>query len=286
MANPEDMLELRLDHAATPERVAQATRLLADLLSPLLDEAGVDSDPRDPTSRNSPGITVVVSNRELRATVRILDRTLRPKIEALDAFLLDPTREVLAGESIPEISPRAAKALIHYAREEARFHPSFWRVEEDPRLLRVLDEKFADAVEKSIRMPSAKRSRVVGATFITSKVYKVGRRDDGSPTRARVLLPGGAMKELVVAESARAAVSAAYESGREHRIKLVGDWVTREGSLELEVDSKMRIIGIDEQVSPGSTADLLAATAEQPALRKHELAGVLRQLRGGDDEDA
>lgn len=269
MAHPEDLLELRLDHAATPERVASATRLLADVLSPML--ADEDTAPE-------PGLTVVVSNRALRATVRVLDPALLPKVEVLAAFLEDP-RETL------EISPQVARALIRYAREEARFRPTFWRAGKSPRVLRVLDEKFADVVERSLLRPPARRPRVVGATFLCSKIYKIGRRDDASPTRARVLLADGTMKELVVADSAHAAVSAAYDSGREQRIKLVGDWVHRKDGLELEYGSSLRIVGVDEQLSRGTAAGLLAAVTGQPALRKHELAGVLRQLRGGDDDD-
>lgn len=281
------MLELKLEHAATPERVAKATRLLADLLEPLV--PGDQPESERNTLHSDPGrppVTVVVSNFTTSAAVRVWDQRVAPKVQVLVDFIANPEAPI-EGEFTPLFAERIAK----YAREEWQYQPSFWV--ENYRL-RSVNETYANQLEAAVRQKRRRPQKFLGATFITTPILGIRvAKNDAATYHARLVLPGGKESgdEVLVAPNVCAKFSAAFERGREtrqqFRVKLVGNWTRKGSRLEFTINDKdkLRATGIDDRIMRSNGPALLAEMDADPIIKREEMQGILRQVRGGGEDD-
>lgn len=286
MSRFKNMLELRLDHAATPERVARATRLLADMMQPLLNFDEDESLPEDGTRIATPPVTVVVENYNTSATVRVWDPRYEPAILALGEFIANPSDNVPEGD----LASQLGQALTKYAKAEAVFHPSFWfaaDVSGLPRRLRSVDERFVADIERAVGQRRRRRHKTIGAAYVQSRIYQIGQIEEAAPIKVRLLMQDGTFANIVVDPDAVGAFAEAFATGkgREFRVKLVGDWIRVDGRLELARDAKLRAVSIDSRIASGDGLALVEAATARPVVRRGELAGVLRHLRGDDDDE-
>lgn len=269
-----DMLELRLEHAATPERVAVATRMLADLLQRVLPQLG-DDDPE----AAQPTVTIVVSNYSTKATVRVWDDALETPVDAVREFIHNP------GTADYELAELIGPLLMRYARREFKYQPTFW---DGAHQLRAVDESFIAEIRQALAQQRTRAPRATAATFVTTRIYRVGRRRDGDEIKARLLLPDEQFHEVpvdphLVHDFVRA-LDEGRAKGREFRVKLMGAWRRRDGKLEFLYDAPLRAIGIDDRVG-GSAQAFLAAVAGDPVIKRGELAKALRKLDEDDDDE-
>jgi hypothetical protein len=286
MADYVKMLELRLEHAATPVRVAKATRLLADLLQPLLpaDPPGDEQGGGIPGAGASP-VTVVVNNFSTSASVRVWDPSVVGHVQMLVDFIGDPTTSMEG-----DLAPLFAEAIAKYARDEGHYHPSFWSAQHR---LRSVDERYAEELEAAIKQKRRIPPRFLVATYIKTPILGLRVTKANPPGyRAKIQIPGGKEggDEVEVAPGARAAFSRAFEHGREtrqlFRVKVLGNWIRQANNrLEFTINEKLRATGIDDRVSTSNGPALVAEMDAEPILKRGETAGILRRVRSGEDDE-
>lgn len=263
-------LQLRLDRSASPERVARATRVLADVLDAVVPPKALEK------------VTVVVSNFDMRATVRVRDLAAEKAVAAVVRFLEDPFETAKDLDDAGEL----AQPLAAYCREEGDLRPEVWSLGgKRPRRIRVLDRGFAEHLDVVARQRGPRRRRLPGATFIQSAILRVGRWDEGAQTKVRLKLPDGTLCDVAVDEALVESFHDAAKSQRTFRVKVAGEWAREPDGTLVLMRREARAVEIDEKVSLGTGRQLITLVTEEPVIRKDELHAVLRAVgRGSDDE--
>lgn len=264
---PRDMLELRMHEPATPARVARAAHMFDRLLAALNAETDV-------------GTTLIVENRFLKATIRT--RTLRGSgaVKAVIDLIETPLKP--AKKPHPA-RPELASELASYAREEHRFKPQLWKPSgKEP--LCDLDETFAATMQAIADAPPPDSRVVKGTTYAYSKVYRVGRLEDGGPIKARINVEHRPLEVRVDEGVPADLLFEAARTGAVVRLRVAAEWL-QVGESPPRVRGQV-IVGVERAAAMGAGARIVALARQHQVITAEDLPAVLSSIkreRDGDD---
>lgn len=255
------LLALRLAASATPARVARAAVMLAEIVETAF-------------PRHAEGMTVIVENLTTTVWMKGWEPGATTAIQSLDRFIDNPT-----DRHLPFDGSAIAEVLAEYCREVLADEPTFWRGGAR-KPFRVVDREFIKHLSVVVdERPSDNRPRLRGTTVIASPVLRCGRTKEGSPARARIVLPGIGEREVKIGEGAYGSLCDAVKSRAVGRIRLKVQWRRGvDGDLEICADEVVAL-GFEPRVAPVSGARMVQLLAENPPITSAELDGVLKSLR-------
>lgn len=272
MAFPEDILQLRLGEPATPAHVERAGKLFADALNAL----GV----------SDVGVTLVVKNDQLRATLR----TRSPEGTAGVQSIIDLVRSPVGDLSSHAQSPPAqrgwvalADVLAKYARDEQHAKPELWQPGEEDKFLCALDETFATLMEAFAKAQPSDAKRVRGTTYVYTKILRVGRADERQKPRVRINVDGRPLEVPIAEELATGPFFDAAKNEQVMRVRLRADWTHVSG--ERPAISHPIVIGIDDVKEIATGAKIVAMAATQRLMTADELPVLLSSIDRSDEDD-
>lgn len=217
MAKRPEELSLRLEAAASPARVVAAASLFRDVLA-AIDPALADDD-----------VTLVVSNRELVATVRGRSGAGGRVVDRMEGLVRNPMHAL-------QETPELAQAALHLASHARKFLPleaSF--LDRNGAEISRIDYTLVTtmhAVAKDAHR-AEEGGDLRGETVVFSRVYRFGRVDEGRKPMARIHVDRRAL-EIRVDPGLEDSFWAAAQSGEILPIRLQGTWIEIEGALQLE----------------------------------------------------
>jgi hypothetical protein len=257
---------MRLRALATPSRVADATRMLAQAI-----EAGFPDEAGD--------MSLVVENKDMRVGLAAWNEKALDAANRLTDFLENPTQRIVADDTTG-----MAEAIEEYCREAVELEPTFWRPEAK-KPFRVVDAEFLNhlRVVREERVPDqAAAPKLLGSTTTVSPVLRVGRLTERASLRARIRWAGTAY-DIQVETDVFAAFCEAAKHGRPMKIQLVVAWLqTPEGLTFSKVGTKA--IGIAEAESPLGLINSELARLP-PLMSTEEAKLVYAGLQRGDDDE-
>lgn len=259
------ILEMRLGVLATPSRVADATRMLAQAI-----EAGFPDEASE--------MSIVVENHDMRVRLGAWSEAASNAGTKFSGFLENPTKSIEASDTTG-----MAEAIEEYCRETVELEPSFWR----PRArkpFRVVDREFLDhlRVVREERVDTLVAPKVFGTTTITSPVLRVGRLTEKATLRARIRWAGKPY-DVEVDGDVYSSFCEAAKHGRSMRIQLVVAWMhTKEGLRFTNVGTKAVFIE-EPQTYLGLVNSEIARLP--PLMSAAEARMVYAGLRRGDDDE-
>ena len=265
------ILELRLNALATPARVADASKMMAEAL-----ECGFPNE--------AGNMSLVVENRDMRVHLSAFDANAVVAATALADFIANPTTEIRADDV-----GGMADAIEDYCRNAIEFEPTFWRPHKN-RPFRVVNGEFLKHLrvvreDRAFDLVHDFESQIVhGTTTIISPVLRVGRLSESSRLRCRVRWASKAY-EIEVASEVFSAFCEAAKHGRLMRISLIVAWKRgQQGELQFS-RSGTRAIGIVDFKRDGLVNQELG-WIQQPLMTNEEAVYLRKMLEigRGDDE--
>jgi len=252
-------VELRLDAAATPERVAAAATMLARMLHAIA-----------PTLA-SEAVTLVVQNRDTRATMRTWSPTAEKALQRIVRILENPSASVKESRAAD-----LASAIVEEVKPLQLLGPRFYK----PRSKRVLasvDAEFIKKMRSIAKHPSARMTR--GTTVVYSPVYRVGRFGADSKMKARIDIGGPQPVEVELAKGQAGPFFDAAKTERCLPIKLLAVWVRVDEELVLD---HRRTIALDVDLRWGPEAGVTLASELQAATGDsiEDLDEVIARIEG------
>ena len=257
--------EVRIDAPATPERVAQAARMVANVFS----ATGSSEDDNDPS------ITLEVFNKNLRALIHPRSVDGKRVTKLFVQFLENPIR--LA--RIKPVTRKFAAALAEGAETFAGDKVTIVR----PRVqepLAVFDEDFVRSMRSLAR--SAPTIELRGSDSIVSRIFRVGCTDEGKHIKVRLMLDGRPQDVVLPDDMPNAIRSEFFEyakTGAMARVHLEVAWARDEHGLLTADAPRCRVTDIEphEEIT-GS--QLLDAVASDEPLFDQPIEDVIAQIEG------
>lgn len=272
MARPEDMLQLRLHEPATPAHVERAGKFFADTLKAL----GV----------SDVGVTLVVENDELRATLRTRSPEGAAGVQSVIDLVRTPVGELSPHAQSSPVKPEwipLADVLAKYARDEHRAGPELWRPNNRGEFLCALDETFADIMDALAKTQPAGMQRMRGTTYVYTKILRVGRADESKPLRVRINVDGRPLDVSLAEGLATDPLFDAAKSERIMRVRLRVEWIHVAG--ERPTIHNPLVIGIDEMKEMATGAKIVALAADRRLVTADELPALLSSIDRSDEDD-
>lgn len=256
------VLELRLAVAATPARIARATRMIHEVV-----EAGF------PAQRDR--VTVVVENDPSRITMKGWTHAAIAAVAALGEFIRNPTESVTGLDTAAVAEP-----LERYCCDEIAYGPAFWLPGSRKRPLRAVDREFIDHLHVvATSRPRVRDPLVSGTTVVVSPVLRVGRTNDGAETKARINLPGLGTCDVGVDDAVYSDLCDAVKRKVTGRLRLLVEW-RRVATGDLEIDpTRTTVLGFESRGQYTTGARMVEIATSSPALTADELDEVLQTLR-------
>lgn len=217
MEKPAEQLSLRLEAAASPDRVAAAAILFRDVLAAI-----------DP-ALGSEDVTLVVSNLELVATARGRSPAGRRVVGSMEGLVRNPMHAVQGARELGRAAERLASCAKPFLPLKAKF------LDRHGAEISSVDYTFVrtlSAVAKDT-LREKEGGDLRGETVVFSRVYRFGRVDDGRELMARLHVDGRASDVRVDAGLEDSFWDAA-RSGEMLPIRLQGRWAEVEGELKLQ----------------------------------------------------
>jgi hypothetical protein len=217
-------LELRLDAAATPDRVAGAANLLAHMLRAVA--------PSLPTE----AVTLIVQNRNTRATIRTWTHEAQTAVRAIVRILENPTKAALKERQASAV----ATAIVEDVKPLQPYAPRFYKPR-SKKAIATVDDLYIHTMRAVAR--DARGAPIVrGTTTIYTPVYRVGRTGEDRKVKAR-LLAAGQPQDFAIAKGKAELFFDAAKLGRILPVKLAAVWL-RLGPSTMVLDHR-RTVAID-----------------------------------------
>lgn len=255
--HPREELQLRLDGAALPSRVQRAAQMFAEAI----EAAGGESA----------GLTMVVSNFDMKVALRGWDHRSASQVEEIARVVSNPLEAVQA-------SPRArgiARAIANGSRELASIG-GIWRRPGQRSPLMRLDDAFVSVMEAAAHVTPPVPRTVAGTSEIYTTVLRAGRKNEGGATQARVLVAGN-FRDVEVESRVVAAFHDAAKSGELYRVRIRATWVEAPDGAMLIAPSTV----VATQIAPWKPIGGFEAVRELASLvTPDDIAAMLEGMRG------
>lgn len=241
-------LELRLDGAATPARVARAAQFFDALLKAA-----------DPTMPDE-AVTMVVRNFSTKAALRPQTEVARASVRKVISFLKEPKKPTKGHPERAELA-RVLDDNRQLLLEEVA---AFYKPSSHELIVRV-DRDYLEKVSAIRRAtPTQRKVALRGGTSVVSKVLRIGRSSPGGELTARIGLQN-TWVECRVDDAVIDCLAEAVRSGATLRLRLSVEWLL-DVSGQLLIDPKTaRIVGAAEFRPPISGEELTKRLASFPS---------------------
>jgi hypothetical protein len=246
-----ERLHIDLDLAATPERVAQASRILADLLASAAPDLPADS------------VTMVVDNLKMRSTLRSQNdagdaaiAALRRVVESI-RYLSEQKPDEHGHRALPE-RPTAEMALL--AGEVADNANKLRKLQAQVRLprrrkpLAIVDNRFVASSKEVAATITTAAGIAYGTTTVYSEVLRAGRLTSGGTVGVRLFLDGSPRDIAIEAGFPSAPFFDAARDGGMRRITVAAAWL-HDGSGAMRIvprETRAREIDADWRAASGT----------------------------------
>lgn len=218
-------LRLKLEGAATPERVEAAARMFREAVG----ATGVDL--------SSDSLTMVVSNLRMEARMRGWTQKAARVVDSVTEVVEDPLNAV---QRHPAQAKAIAQAIAKTAAPLRTVEASFFR-QRGRKPIAHLDDDFVNVMTAAAKPTPADREVLRGTTSVRTVVLRVGRATPGAIPRARIVL-GGKPAEVAVAEGREAEFFDAAKLGGHYRVQLHVTWLAdARGAYSVEPGSALAL---------------------------------------------
>ncbi|HMU41492.1 MAG TPA: hypothetical protein PKE31_20965 [Pseudomonadota bacterium] len=259
--------EVRIAAPATPERVAQAARMVANVFN----AAGTPEDDHDPN------ITLEIYNKDLRALVHPRSPEGRRATKLFVQFLQNPMRLARTKPATRRFAAVLADSADTFAGEKVSIVRP--RVREP---LAVFDDEFARSMRSLAKVAPTIELR--GSDEIISRIFRVGCTDEGRHIKARIVLDGRPQDVLLPEDLPENVRADFYEYAKTRalaRIQLEVAWARDEHGLLSPFAPRCRVTGI-EPCEETTGAQLLDEVAAAGPLFSASIEDMIAQIEGRD----
>jgi hypothetical protein len=261
---PKQSLRLTLEAAATPERVRQVATMFEEALRQI-----------DPQLREG-DVTMVIENFSAAAEIR----GWKPdgeRVVRLTAELVENPIEAIQGD---HRLTAAARVLAAHTAALAPCKPVFWR---DGVAVRSVDDVFLRTMRAAGQpTTSADAGELTGETVVYSAVLRVGRRAEGGPVQARVILDGRPV-DVEIFEGLVDHLWEAAKTGETLQMRLRGQWQdSGSGTLRLEHPT---IIALDTTFAYATGRELMEEVRQHASMfSSDDFDRMLGELQPGKED--
>ena len=265
MSRVTDAFNLRLEAAATPERVAAAAAFLSRVLQA--------AHPDLPDG----SVTIVVTNFAMGTHVRPRTHEGLVATRRILDFLDNPSRTL-------DRDPKTRDIAVAFAHVDQTLQAATISRPRARKPVATLDDAFARRMG-ALASTARPESTVRGTTVVYSPVYRVGRWDEDAATKARIRVDGECHDIALAKDSNDTDFYNAAAHKRPFPIYLNAVWMRGgDGRLRYELKST-RVIRVDLSWTPLTGEEFVAAVNDSASLgygdddEFEERVALIRQRR-------
>jgi hypothetical protein len=219
---PLEEVSIKLDADATPSRVLQMVQTFAATVVELGGE--------------TPGLTLVVSNRDLMVSLRAYDEQALSPVQTLVGIVADPIDMMQREPSTRAAAAAFSKGLATVAHLRGTVFVRSAATGGRARKLRQFDEVLVNAIQAASRVQEVPGTFIAGTTEIYSPVLRVGRAAEKAGHFARLFIDGD-YRDAAIEPSAVPDFFDAAKAGGMHRVQIEAQW-WKSGDLPMKIEVK------------------------------------------------